>query len=455
MSVPLVVFSPVAIASAWRLGQRDGGIETVFGNLSEPGRAQFAVPLIIGTATFGAVCGLALLAFLAVLRGRAAGRPVLPAAIAVGAIVALATVAVGLQTFSFVFTLTRGGPNRSTQTLAVLQSTRALTLFDFGDGAVVATVTGLILAVLGVGATLIAILAALRIELTPADRAVTDSGDPAAGPVGRPSGPGGTLIAVVALLAVLAVVVAGSWPWLSALFSSSEGPPSAAGARTYVNTWVPPLLGALVSVGTAFLAALGIGGLRPLGRHSEWLLLPFAPWLFVGIGPLSIAGFDNARSLDLINTFPGLVPPLLLSVPALVVLTLFCRGQSARWHALLAAGAPAGPGFLRVVVAPALPLAAFLGGATVLINAQDLLWPLVIGASRDSWTAPLLLTTETGRFAGAGGSVGITTPIVVVVIALIALAALQVFYLDRLAITSDRSAAGTATGAPTPGPAPR
>ncbi|NED57537.1 sugar ABC transporter permease, partial [Micromonospora aurantiaca] len=71
------------------------------------------------------------------------------------------------------------------------------------------------------------------------------------------------------------------------------------------------LLGAVVSVGAAFLGALGIGGLRPLGRRSEWLLLPFAPWLFVGIGPLSIAGFENVGTLDLINSFGALIPPML------------------------------------------------------------------------------------------------------------------------------------------------
>ena len=94
--------------------------------------------------------------------------------------------------------------------------------------------------------------------------------------------------------------------------------------------WLLPVLGAIVSVGTAFLAALGIGGLRPLGRHSEWLLLVFSPWLFVGVAPLSIAGFDNARHLGLLNHFIGLVPPVLLSVPSLLVLTLFCRTRAAR-----------------------------------------------------------------------------------------------------------------------------
>jgi hypothetical protein len=46
-----------------------------------------------------------------------------------------------------------------------------------------------------------------------------------------------------------------------------------------------------------------------------------------------VAAYLNARHLHLLNTFPGLVPPILLSVPALVVLTLFCRSRSDRWQA--------------------------------------------------------------------------------------------------------------------------
>ncbi|MEU5993297.1 hypothetical protein ABZ806_30375, partial [Spirillospora sp. NPDC047418] len=310
--------------------------------------------------------------------------------------------------------------------------------------AALATVTGLILGVLGIAATLVAITTALRIDLAPAD------------PAGRPVGPGRIVIAAAALLAVLAVVLVGAWPWLSALFSSQgpRGAASPADARTYVNTWVPPLLGALVSVGAAFLGALGIGGLRPLGRRSEWLLLPFAPWLFVGIGPLSISGFENARSFDLIDTFGSLIPPTLISVPALVVLTLFCRGRAAAWQAQMAAGAPAAGGFLRTVAVPALPLAVLLGGATVLINAQELLWPLLVGTSRDTMTAPVALVSQLGQYSAPGVSLGFATPLAVLVLALLVLAALQVAYLDRLTITVDRpaEAPAPALGAATPRP---
>ncbi|QKW35972.1 sugar ABC transporter permease [Actinomadura sp. NAK00032] len=447
MSVPLVVFSPVAFSAAWLVGMPDGGLETAFGELSDPGSSRVAVVAISGLTTFGAVCGLALLGYLAVLRDRGPARRVRPA-LAVGTIAALATFAVSLQTFSSVYTLTRGGPGRSTQTLSLFQFSVSFVSLSLGHGAALATVTGLILGVLGIAATLVAITTALRIDLVPAD--------PTADPAGRPAGPGRVVVAAAALLAVLAVVLVGAWPWLSALFSSPgpRGAASPADARTYVNTWVPPLLGALVSVGAAYLGALGVGGLRPRGRRSEWLLLPFAPWLFVGIGPLSVAGFENVATLDLINSFGALIPPTLISVPALVVLTLFCRGRAAAWQARVAAGAPAAGGFLRVVAVPALPLAVLLGGATVLINAQDLLWPLLVATDRDNMTAPVVLVNELNQYSSAGVSFGFVTPLAVVVLALLVLAALQVTYLDRLAITIDRPAGIPAPDAAAPRPVP-
>ncbi len=105
-----------------------------------------------------------------------------------------------------------------------------------------------------------------------------------------------------------------------------------------------PFLAALVILLLAALAAVAIGALRPLGRRSEWLLLPFAPWLFVGAGPLGIAWFSAERSLHL------------------------------RWHALVGAGMPSGWAFLRAVV---LPMAGLLTGVAMLIQAQGLVWPLL------------------------------------------------------------------------------
>jgi hypothetical protein len=413
LSLPLVTFSPVAIAAGWLLGQRDGGIATVFGRAPTRHAWPPTLQFITAATVFGLLCGLALLVFLPLLRGRARGRPVTPALVAVGSIVVLAGAAVALQAFTVSMTLS------PRTTLAALEFRMAFFYADLGGGAAVATLTGLMLGVLGVAATVIAVRTGLRIELGPGDDAAPK----------RPDAGGRLVIGALALVVVLIVGIVCSWPWLSALFSSEHTSPlRPSTARVLLNTWVPPVLGAIVSVGTAFLAALGIGGLRPLGRRSEWLLLAFAPWLFVGVTPLSVAGFDNARHLHLINRFIGLVPPLLLSVPSLLVLTLFFRSRAAKWRA-------GGAGFFPQVVVPALPLAALMGGMTVLFGAHGALWPTIVASESGHQTAPLAVLRQLGGYSGRP-ALGVATPLVLVILLFLALGALQIFYLDRLVITT-------------------
>jgi ABC-type sugar transport system permease subunit len=442
LSLPLVVFSPVAVAIAWLAGQPDGGVATAFGQLRDAGPWSPTVPLITAAALFGFLCGLALLVFLPVMRGRAQGRPLTPAMVAVGSITVLAAIAVALQAFSLDMTLTSGRQ----LTLSTLQYRAAYQSFGFGVGAAVATLTGVMLGVLGVLATIIAVRTGLRLDLGPRDTDGPDAGR-------RPDGGSRAVIGVLALVAVVAIAVLCSWPWLSALFSTGHTPPlRPSAARVYANTWIPPLLSAIVSVGTALLAALGIGGLRPLGRNSEWLLLPFAPWLFVGTGPLSIADFKNIQDLGLLGHFVTLLPPILLSVPSLLVLTLFCRARSARWRAQPAGGTQS---FARLVALPALPLAVLMGGVTVFFGANGLLWPLLVGQDNATQTAPIALLKQVSSYTGERDvPYGAATPLVIVVLALLLLGALQVLYLDRLVIiTGPAGEPGDDIPAGTPMPA--
>jgi hypothetical protein len=129
----------------------------------------------------------------------------------------------------------------------------------------------------------------------------------------------------------------------------------------WLNTLLPPLVSVLLfQIPIAYVAALGIGSLRPLGRHSEWLLLPFCPWLFVGMETLGVQGFQNLRQLSSLGTFSALVSPLALSVPGLVILTLFFKGRQDEWRDAQASGAKAVGSFFRQLVLPSLPLAALL-----------------------------------------------------------------------------------------------
>ncbi|SPL90448.1 Maltose/maltodextrin ABC transporter, permease protein MalF [[Actinomadura] parvosata subsp. kistnae] len=165
LSLAVVVFSPVAVAGAWLRGlmPNASGLATLAEGLTEPGTAPGTMRLIVAAGTFGVVCALAVIAFLPALRGGTPG----PATLVVGVLVALAVVAVGLQTFSLGLVLTKGGPQRATETLAGLQYDFAFRQAQFGPGASVAALTGVILGVLGIVATVVAVTARLRITLTP------------------------------------------------------------------------------------------------------------------------------------------------------------------------------------------------------------------------------------------------------------------------------------------------
>ncbi|NUR92732.1 MAG: sugar ABC transporter permease, partial [Nonomuraea sp.] len=385
--------------------------------------------LIVVAATFGVVCALALTAFLPALRGGTPG----PAVLVVGALVALAAVAVGTQAFSIGMVLTRGGPERVTETLAGIQYDYAFRMARFGLGAAVAALTGVLLAALGVAATVLVAASRLRVTLTPARR---EQG-PGAGAfprdaASRTRSPAGTAVAVVALVLVTVVALVCAWPWIAGVLAAPGAP--AGGLRAQVNTWVPALVGALVSVGVAYLAALGIGGLRPLGRHSEWLLLLFAPWLFTGTGPLSVADWQNVRDLGLVDSFLALFPPLLVSVPALLVLTLLCKGL---------AGRNDGDFFGRVLM-PSLPMAGILVVAVTLVNAQDALWPLLVAQRPELFTVPVTQMNQLGGFLTTVPDVGASTPLIAVALVLAAVVAAQLLYLDRLAVT----VGGSRTAAP-------
>jgi hypothetical protein len=112
-------------------------------------------------------------------------------------------------------------------------------------------------------------------------------------------------------------------------------------------------------------------------------------------------------------------------VPALFVLTLLCKGLVLRTDR----------DFLSGVVLPSLPMAGILAGAVTLVNAQDLLWPLLVAQDRNLATAPVAQLMPLNGFGARAAEVGVTTPLIVVGLALAAVVAAQLLYLDRLAIT--------------------
>ncbi|MEV5413404.1 hypothetical protein AB0K60_31800 [Thermopolyspora sp. NPDC052614] len=427
-AVPMVLgLAPATLAAGYfldRLRPEDSAREAI----SNPATAPVLLIGFAGAATFGLVCGLGVTLFLAALRRREAGPPVWPGALVVAGLGVIAVLAAVLQTFVFPYVVTDGGPGHAT-------TTPMLAIFDygfrdlrFGTAAAAATVVLVPLALLGVAAAVLVIVSGLRVEFDPVAR---DDG-----PRGGSGGKGVVLALVGAGLVVVPFVAwIGIWPALSRIVggSGAEQVPAESLGTIFANTWLPTLLSATGGVVVAALAGFAIGMLRPFGRYSEALLLPFAPWLFVGIGPLAIAHWYDAQRAEQLNSFAGLIPPVPVVIPALFVFTLFFKGQERR---LREAG---GAGGLGRAVLPVLPMVAVIGGVTWVVQAQDLLWPLLVSSDPDKYTGPLVLVNVIRQFVVAdGGPIGVAFPIWAVVIAGVALAVAQVLYVDRLAIRAGR-----------------
>lgn len=429
LSLTIVVFSPVALAIAWQREFRDDPTR-----LSAFDLAGGTVRTATSMMTVGVVLAIGLMIFLPVFRAREQRRPMWPALFTTAGVVVLAMAAIGLQQFTVPLVLTKFGPNDVTSTpvgLLYLSSFRDMRL---GAGAAVATILLVILAVLGIAAMLVLVLTRLRVSLLPLRKPPSDAR--------RATNPGAIVLAALVLAAVLTAIVLTTLPWLDAL-SGTETPPAGTNGRT----WGPAITGALTSVGVAYLAALGISGLRPLGRHSEWLLMAFAPWLFVGLAPLSIEFFKSAQEDGSLNTEDALGPQILVSLVSMVIIAVLCRGQSEQWQRQVAAGAPAGNAFVGTVVLPTLPLAGLLFVVNVFITAQDLLWPLLVSSTQDNDTAVLTLyRLTTTNTAEAGVSVASATPLLAVVLGALAVVAVQVLHLDRMVAATGDSAKSAPLG---------
>lgn len=456
-TIPLALFAPVAFAIAWRLA-----LSPTFGAfagsgdsqalLASPETAPAMLRLVDGLASFALACGLGLVIYGAALRGPGTTAPtwgvVARPLLITWVIVILGAIALAMQSFSLPFMLTSGGPGSSTTTLGLLQYRNTFVQFRFGVGAAVATPLLLWLGVLGLVAGLLVIIGRVQIESVPPAKPPLQIREQS------------QVIAALALVVLVFISLVGcsiaGWPLLwtavnslksnAEIFGGEAGlfpvSPSLDAYREVaervvpvsapLNSVFPPLLALAIQLPLAYLGALGIGALRPLGKYSEWLLLPFFPWLFTGIGPLNIPAFQARMSAGVLDSMLGLIPPTLCSVPMLVILTLFFKGQSARQK-------ETGAGIVNGVILPSLPLAALLAFAALLVEIQQIDWSLLVAQSEALLPMNLLLmqlsmafSTEVPLVSAAVVSFGL--PLFLPFLLIFVL--FQIFYIDRLAITA-------------------
>jgi ABC-type glycerol-3-phosphate transport system permease component len=429
LALPMACVAPAALAAAYRMDQI--GQESPLTSIDS---APFALLAAAWVGSFGVLFGVGITVYLAALRRKDTQGSVWPGLLAVAGLGVLAIPAIALQTFTYPYIATAGGPANSTVTPMLEIFDLGFRRFAIGPAAAASTIVLAVLALLGLLAALLVILTGLRIEHDPLRRSADD-------PTGWPSSRViATVLGGLGLLISLPFLWNGIWPALSRAISRTGGEEVAIGSSTslFVNTWLPPLVSVIVSVGLAVLAGFGIGALRPLGRHSELLLLPFAPWLFVGLAPLAIAKWDAVREADQLNTFIGMIPPVGIAIPALFVFTLLFKGQARRREEMLASGMSSGDAGVRAYL-PALPMLVLVGGFSWLVQSLDIFWPLLVASDPDHFTGPMVMLQAMTQFSTQDGPpIFLALPVAAVLVSALVLAAGQVLYLDRIAIRAGR-----------------
>jgi len=387
VAVPLACFAPVATAAAWRHLHPGGGARTSLG-ADDPRVGYWIMAAIVAVAA-AATVGLM------VQRGRA-GRRTWPAIASLTAVGVLAAASAALQEFTYPWLAASSAApgQRDPRGPAAIVVQATTTGFDLGIAAAAATLLLLPLLLLGTAAAVLVVVSRIRAKFDVSGQDET---------VDPPrwwavAGSDAVLLAMAAGLGYLGWTMIRSW-----------GDASAAGAplaELIRNGWAPPLLPSVLGVGFAAAAGLAIGGLRPLGKHSELLLLPFAPWLFVGATPLLPAAFADALSLGRIGTPAALAPASWLSVPAVFIFTVLFAGLHREWRRLRSAGLDRRTATIVTHVKFGLPAVLVVTVAVWLIRVQTLSWPLVAGDERfltaatqaalstpaeRPWLSPLLL----------------------------------------------------------------
>ncbi len=448
LTVPVAGFAPAVVGAAMVHGVYGGALKSL---APRDDGAMLDMSLLTGLAGLGLVCGIGVAALLAALRRRAQDTPgrTVGGALAMWGVLVLATLAVSVQSITLVDLLTAGGPGDRTMTLPMLQYRDTFQYMLTGTGAAAGTVLLAVVGVLGLAAGLILIASRARFELDPERRST--------GLLPASARPVGTVLAIVALLVVAGIVVLGLYITFG-LFADNRSTGPVPSIRPQISNDVlygllPAALSVLVQVPLAYLAGLGIGAFRPLGRRSEWLLLPFSPWLFVTVAPVMTIAWLDTRAHDHLDSVPGLLSPILVSVPALFLFALFAAGQERRRQAALRAGAPGG--FGRTVLLPSLPLVALVTVVGFLVQAHDLLWPLLVNMSHHTAALRLLMFSARSFGGGGVGPILLAQAMPFTLVALVLLALLQVFYLDRLAFRTGADTAvpnGSAAGHPVGGP---
>jgi ABC-type sugar transport system permease subunit len=273
-SVPMALYVHVAIAIVWPMLFSPSMGLTQQSLLSNPATARLTFLAIDGIYTLGLMCGLGLIFFLPAFQqpeDQGTRKWLKPLLVSWG-VGLLTTAAFSIQSFTLNFGMTNGGPANSTLSLMLYSFHVSFVTMRFGYGSAISIAVMLVLGVLGIAATSILIFNNLKFSLM--ERKATTV--PAAG---RPAGSSGLVILIIILVLVVSLpaILAEGGAFILA-FARGQNYPGAAShmggalalAKVFVNTTLPAFVSSFViQLPIAYLGALGIGAMRPLGKRSE------------------------------------------------------------------------------------------------------------------------------------------------------------------------------------------
>lgn len=449
LTLPLVLFLPAAIAVTWLLflNPANGWFAGNGSWFASPERARTTLLFIDALYFFGLACGVGLIVFLPLWRRpadtpRPATENVWKTMLTLWMVGLLAVIAMTLSTLGLSYVMTNGGPAGSTSNLGMLIYQFGFRNFNMGPAAAVASLLLLITMLLGTIAGILLIVTRLRLDVVETRKPSDSNTQANTSPRNRSLA--GLLLIALGLLTVGTCLLS-ALPFGSLL-------PQAFGengigrlleevspGRILINSLVPPLIAATLQVLVAYLAALGIGALRPLGKHSEWLLLLFSPWFFISVLPLSLASYMSRQEAGSLDTLMGSVSPILFSVPALFILTLFFAGRTSARNTI-GSDAVAAPDFTQKFILPSLPLAGVIWLALLFVHGADFFWPLLVNISPERYNLNLTLLQIVGRFGGADALLATLVTLFVLpatVFFFVCLVPFQTFYLDRLTVYAE------------------
>lgn len=393
LGLGLVLYAPIGVALA-REFTFDGSLPQIV----------LSVPIAIIVALLASTGSAAGLASIAAWRSGAATW------LAVAGVILTVGLGLGAQLLALPLVLTGGGPQRATETPMLLATTLGLQQLRFGPAAAMSVVVWVIVAFWGLLAVAIIVLSRLRLEIETTR------------PPERGSGIGWLGPGVAGLFMVIMIVLLMPWLAASAQPASPDLP-----AMILANTWLPSLVGTVVQLIIALAAGFGLGALRPLGRFSEAGLLIFAPWLLAGEGILMLQHFEWLRSLDLLNTWAGLLPTSMINIPAVIAFTLlFAAVGRVRER-----GAPP-----AAVAAPMLGVGLTTFVLLWLIQAQSLITSYVNAGNPDSMNGPMALLMARRQYQTETLPQSLNTPLPWLIVLALGSIAIQVFLMDRLKLAT-------------------